>query len=177
MLLADHTHITDDDHFLLRPKGDPVDAQIIASSRMQNLQFTLAAPIWGMGSGPQQNSGYQHHQTMVALNQNEGVVGHPPFTYENGVAIGAVSVITSEERYEACRSGLSSAIANKALDDGRGCILVVFAQDFYFQLLDTALFQVLIEAVLNEHTMSFDSICVFDQQPGFFVERARRIAA
>jgi len=59
-LFADHIGASDDDQFALRPEGDPIDAQIIMSGRSSNLQLTLAAPNWGSGEGPQENSGYQH---------------------------------------------------------------------------------------------------------------------
>ena len=117
------------------------------------------------------NSGYQHHQIMAALNENEFVVGYPPFANENGVAMGAIGAISNEGRDHACRGGLTSAIATKALYDGRGSTLVVFAQDFYMQLLDAYLLGALVDTVLSKQSLSFDSICVFDNQPGFFVER------
>ena len=119
-LFADHLGISDDDLFLLRPEGDPVDAQIIASSRTLALQFTLAAPSWGPEDGPNENSGYQQHQIMRALNENEVVVDYPPFASEDGIATGQVCSISDEDRDRACRKGLTSAIARKALYDGCG---------------------------------------------------------
>jgi hypothetical protein len=169
-LFANHMCLSDDDQFLLTAEGDPVDAQITTVSGTLSLQLTLAAPIWGDGTGAQQNSGYQQHQIMVALNENECVIGYPPFAYENGVAIGEIGAISNEDRDRACRSGLASAIANKASHDGNGCILVVFAQDFYAQLSDVTLLRNLVDTVLSEYSLSFDSVCVFDSQPGFFVE-------
>lgn len=108
---------------------------------------------------------------MVALNENECVIGHPPFTSKNGIATGAVTVISGEDRHNACHRGLTSAIANKASYDGRGYTLAVFAQDFYFQLLQATVFQALVDTVLRQHRLHFDSVSVFDSQPGFFVER------
>lgn len=170
-LYADHVGMSDGDQFLLRPEGDPVDAQIIAPNQTVNLQLTLAAPIWGSSTGSQANSGYQHHQTMAALNENEFVVGYPPFANENGVAMGTIGAISNRDRDNACLSGLTAAFANKALHDGRGSTLVVFAQEFYMQLLDVAFLGALVDAILNEHKLSFDRVCVFDSQPGFFVTR------
>jgi hypothetical protein len=171
-LLADHIGVADNDRFLLRPEGDSFDAEVLAGKRTLRLQLTLAAPIWGTGNGPHRNSGYQHHQTMVALNEHGCVMGHPPFTCENDVAVGAVNVITSEDRHQACLRGLASAISNKKLCDGRGLILGVFAQDFYFQLLDTKVFQGIVDMVLTDHRLSFDLVCVFDQPPNFLVKRS-----
>ncbi len=170
-LYADHVGLSGDDEFLLRPEGDPIDAQIFTANQIVNLQLTLAAPIWGFASGPQGNSGYQHHQIMAALNENEFVVGYPPFHYENGIATGAFDVIGKADRDNACRNGLASAIGNKALHDGRGTTLVVFAQEFYMQLLDVSLLGALVDTVLSKQSLRFDSVCVFDNQPGFFVER------
>jgi hypothetical protein len=170
-LFADHTRISDDEQFLLRPEGDPIDAQIVGGGRTLNLQFTLAAPIWGAGDGAQGNSGYQQHQLMVALNESECVVGYPPFIAEDGIAMGETSVSSNADRHTACRKGLSSSIANKIPFDGRGCTLAVFAQEFYMQLLDTTLFKELVDAVLEDHRLRFDTVCVFDSEPGFFVER------
>jgi hypothetical protein len=170
-LFADHLRISDDQHFLLKPEGDPIDAQIIDSGRALNLQLTLAAPIWGTGDGAQQNSGYQQHQVMVALNESECVVGYPPFRNEDGIAMGAIDAISNEDRNTACRKGLSSSIANKAPLDGRGCTLAVFAQEFNMQLLDITLFKELVDAVLKDYRLRFDTVCIFDSEPGFFVER------
>jgi len=108
---------------------------------------------------------------MVALNENEVVVGYPPFASDNGVASGEICAISNEQRDRACRGGLAAAIAKKALHDGRGCTLVVFAQDFYCQLLDCKLFAALVEAVLEEHRLTFDSVSVMDSHDGFFVEK------
>ena len=173
-LYADHKGLSDADEFLLRPEGDPVDAQIVSANQTVNLQLTLAAPIWGSASGSQGNSGYQHHQIMAALDTNEFVVGYPPFRNENGVATGTVEIVSNEDRDIACRKGLTSAITNKALHDGRGSTLVVFAQEFYMQLLEVSRLGALVDALLRKQSLSFDSICVFDSQPGFFVERVGR---
>ena len=108
---------------------------------------------------------------MVALNENAVVVGYPPFTSRNGIAWGEVCTISNEERDKACRKGLSAAVARKSMHDGGDCTLAVFAQEFYEQLLDAILFERLVDAVLAEHRLGFDSVCVFDNQPGFFVER------
>jgi hypothetical protein len=170
-LFADHTRISDDEQFLLRPEGDPVDAQIVGGGRTLNLQFTLAAPIWGAGYGAQQNSGYQQHQLMVALNESECVVGYPPFITENGIAMGEMDAISNEDRDAACRRGLSSSTANKTSFDGRGCTLAVFARDFYKELLHATLFEGMVDAVLQNYRLRFDSACVYDSEPGFFVER------
>jgi hypothetical protein len=171
-LYADHLGLSDDQKFLLKPDGDPVDAQIVVANKTVNLQLTLAAPIWGTPKGGQANSGYQHHQIMTALNENECVVGYPPFTIEDGVAIGEIGAISNDDRDNACRNGLASAIANKALHDGRGSTLLIFAQTFYMQLLGVAVLDSLVDTILTKHRLSFDSICVFDSQLGFFVERA-----
>jgi hypothetical protein len=169
-LFADHTGLSDGDQFLLRPEGDPIDAQVVTGDGTLSLQFTLAAPSW-------QNSGHQHHQVMRALNESDCVVGYPPYTSENGVAIGAVTCITTDDRRAACHTGLVSAITNKASFDGHGCILAVYAQDFYMQLLEAYLFRALVDAVMEQHRLSFDATCVFDNQPGFFVERTRPLAS
>lgn len=170
-LYADHIGLSDDDEFLLRPDGDAIDAQIVAGNHLVNLQMTLAAPIWGAATGAQRNSGYQHHQIMAALNENEVVVGYPPFANKDGVAMGTVGAISNQDRDSACRCGLTSALANKALYDGGGLTLLVFAQEFYMQLLDASLLAALVDAILREHRLSFDRVCVFDSQPGFFVAR------
>ena len=171
-LFADHRGIADSAQFLLRPGGDRIDADIIESGQTTHLQLTLAAPIWGSRVGPHENSGYQQHQIMAALNENDIVIGYPPFESVDGVATGEICSVSSEERDEACRRGLSAAAAKKALHDGRGCSLVVFAQDFYCQLLDPASFAALVGAVLAKHILSFDSIYVLDSHEGFFVEFA-----
>ena len=111
---------------------------------------------------------------MVALNENEIVVGYPPFVSEGGIATGEVVAVSSEDRDLACRRGLRSALAKKKLHDGRGIILVVLAQDFYCQLLDCGSFSKLAEAVLAEQSFSFDTVCVLDEHDGFFVRVARR---
>jgi hypothetical protein len=170
--LRGSTRLSDNAEFILRPEGDPVDAQIVAESQTIDLQLTLAAPIWGSADGPQGNSGYQHHQIMSALNSSVVVVGYPPFRDENGIAMGTIDAITGKDRDAACRKGLASAPAKKALHDGHGCTLVVFAQEFYMQLLDASALGALVDTVLSEQSMSFDSVCVFDSHPGFFVERA-----
>jgi hypothetical protein len=109
---------------------------------------------------------------MSALNSSVVVVGYPPFRDENGIAMGTIDAITGKDRDAACRKGLASALAKKALHDGHGCTLVVFAQEFYMQLLDASALGALVDTVLSEQSMSFDSVCVFDSHPGFFVERA-----
>jgi hypothetical protein len=167
-LFADHRGIADNAQFLLRPKGDRVDADILEFGQTTHLQLTLAVPIWGPG-------GYQQHQIMAALNESDVVIGYPPFQHIDGVAHGKICSVSSEERDEACRRGLSSTIQKKALFDGRGYSLVVHAQDFYFQLLDRTSFAQLVGAVLAQHTLSFDSVYVLDSHEGFFVEAAQRI--
>jgi hypothetical protein len=168
-VFADHIGAPDDDQFLINPDGGPVDAQIIAERRTLNLQFTLAVPQWD-------ESGYQHHKVMKALNAAQCVVGHPPFALDDGVAMGAIVAITNEDRDRACRRGLEAAIANKALQDGRAIKLAVFAQEFFLQLLDVQLLGTIVDNVLGSKSLSFDSICVFDSQPGFFVERRMQAA-
>ena len=160
-LFADHAGFSDDAQFVLSLEGDSVvDALIIVDGHRRNLQFTLAAPIWGEGPSANGNSGYQHHQVMAALNEHECVVGYPPYSVEDGIAIGEIDTITSDQRDVACRIGLSSAISKKALYDGRGCTLIVFAQDFYCQLIDVELFQALVDTVLSEQGLSFEfSVC------------------
>jgi hypothetical protein len=171
-LFGDHQGIADSAQFLLRPAGDPVDADIIGSGRITHLQLTLAAPVWGAGVGPHENSGYQQHQIMAALNENDIVIGYPPFESVNRVATGTTCSVSSEEGDEACRRGLSATAEKKALYDGRGCSLVVFAQDFYLQLLDSASFATLVGAVRTQHRLTFDSTYVLDSHAGFFVELA-----
>ena len=169
-LFGDHKGIADSAQFFLRPEGDRVDADIIEPARTTHLQLTLAAPVWGSGTGPHENSGYQQHQIMAALNANDIVIGYPPFDCVDGVATGEICSISSEESDEACRRGLSAAATKKALHDGRGCTLIVFAQGFYCQLLDRTSFAALVGAVLAKHTLSFDLIYVLDSHEGFCVE-------
>jgi hypothetical protein len=107
---------------------------------------------------------------MDALNDFGMVVGYPPFSAEHGVAIGAFGCVTSEDRDRACVEGLRIAIDNKATHDGRGCTLAVFAQEFYLQLLEVSSLSRLALTVLGECSLNFDSVCIFDSHPGFFVQ-------
>jgi hypothetical protein len=168
-LFATHMDMFDGDTFLLRPEGDPIDADLVASGQKLNLQFTLAAPIW---AGTHRNSGYQHHQIMAALNEHAVVSGYPPYVSRGDVAEGEIQTVTSDDRDRACESGLLAALENKALHDGRGCWLVIFAQDYYMQLLELCRFEALVEKALSQQRLSFDAVCVFDSKPGFFVLRS-----
>jgi hypothetical protein len=170
-VFADQVGFPDEDHFVLMPAGDPVDARIVGQRETLDLQLTLAAPIWGSEKGPQQNSGYQHHQIVVALNENAVVVGYPPYAGTAGVAEGRIDAISNEDRDRACLKGLSTAVAKKAPYDGGGCALAIFAQEFYMHLLEVPPLELLVDAVLKEHPLRFDSVSVFDSHPGFFVRR------
>jgi hypothetical protein len=169
-LLAQHICLPDEAEFLLRHEGDRIDAQIFSSVDALDLQITLAGPIWGNRAGAHENSGYQQHQIMVALNTSDCVVGYPPFGFKDGIATGEIAAVSSEDRDTACERGLSSAIANKALHDGRGCTLVIFAQDFYLQLLDVNILSALVDKVLGRYPVTFDLVYVFDSQEGFFAK-------
>ena len=161
-LLADHIGWADDDSFMLMPDGNAIDVRVFVDGRATDVQFTLAAPHFA-------GRGYQQHLILKALNESECVSGYPPYRIEGGIAYGATGVFRDEDRWDACFAGLSQAIANKALHDGRGCNLAVFAQEFRLHLLEPVRFRALIEAVLAGYTLSFESVCVFDIQSGFFV--------
>lgn len=163
-ILADRIGWADDDSFVLMPEGDAVDVRVDVDGKSADIQFTLAAPHW-------RGRGYQQHSILKALNECECVSGYPPYSIgEDGIALGASGVLRDEDRWDACFVGLSQAIANKAAHDGRGCVLAVFAQEFYLQLLEPAHLRALGEIVVTGHSLSFESVCIFDNQPGFFIE-------
>lgn len=157
--------------FVIKPDGDPVDAVLNVGGDDIDIQITLAAPVWGKSSGGQANSGYQHHQQMAALNTAEVVSGWPPYTLKDGVAWGAVDCVVGDDRDRACLSGLLNTLSKKSLHDGRNCTLAVLARDFYFNLLDFSLFQSIANQALDRSKLNFQSVAIFDGEPGFFVER------
>ena len=160
-ILADRVGWADDDLFVLMPDGNAVDVRVFVEGSSTDIQFTLAAPHWG-------GRGYQQHLIMKALNECECV--SPPYSIdEDGIAYGVAGVLREEDRWDACFAGLSQAIAKKAAHDGRECVLAVFAQEFYIQLLRPARLRELAEAVLSQYTLSFKAVCLFDNQPKFFV--------
>jgi hypothetical protein len=167
-VFADQIALSDEDQFMLMPEGHYVDARIfVAGGGSRDIQITVTAPRWSEG-------GYQHHLFLKALNEHEFVVGYPPFNSDGEVAVGETDAFRNEDRDRACRLGLSDAVANKVRFDGRGCTLIVFAQEFYVQLLDVSLLSDLVDSILEDHALTFDSVCVFDSRPGFFVERPSR---
>lgn len=167
-LYADQTKLGDHETFLIMPEGDAVDAIVTSRDDTIKLQLTLAAPIWG--NSPETNSGYQHHQVMVALNQAKVVSGWPPFHIRDEVAYGEIQSLKGDDRDIACLSGLVAALRRKALFDGRGCTLAILARDFYLNLLELPLFEEIVGRALEAQPVAFDSVAVFDSEPSFFVE-------
>jgi hypothetical protein len=157
--------------FMIKPEGDPVDAVLNLGGDDIDFQITLAAPRWGKSPGGQANPGYQHHQQMDALNRAEIVSGWPPYTFKDGVAWGEIDCLVGDERDQACLSGLLDALSKKSRHDGRNCTLAVLARDFHLNLLDFSLFESIASQALDSSKISFQSVAIFDGEPGFFVER------
>jgi hypothetical protein len=177
LIYANQIGADDQCTFLIKPEGHPVDAVLGVEERNINLQITLAAPLWGKPIGKLANPGYQHHQTMLALNEADIVSGWPPFVIEGGVARGMVDCLVGDDRDNACLTGLESALSRKSHFHGRECTLAVLARDFYFNLLDFSLFEQIVQRALRRSNLKFQSVAIFDSEPGFFVEQVVQPAA
>lgn len=164
LLLANQLHAKDDDVFSISEEGSVVDATLFSGSKLLRLQITVTAPLFG-------TRGYQFHETLAALNRADCVVGHAPFEFANGVATGDHSVLSNEERDLACLNGLKTALRKKQRHRGNGISLAVFAQEFYFHLIELGELQRIANDALEAHPLTFDRLFVFDSQPGFFIQK------
>jgi hypothetical protein len=145
--------------FTLLPVQSEVDVRVVTQREIIDLQFTLAAPNWGRG--------YRQHEIRQALNDCKIVSGYPPYKIEGGIAFGDNAVLEGSKRWEACVRGLEQALVNKLSQDGRGCVLAVYAEEFYFHLLELKDFNELCSEVLRRLALNFKSIWIFDHQAGF----------
>jgi len=168
-LYAEGKALPDEAKFRLMPDGHATDVELILPGGNLACQVTVADPSWA-DEGPGSSGGYLHHLRMECLREGRPAFGGANVSKTKGRIVSSPHARDVAGDLVACRRSLTKAIRRKAVHDGTGCTLLIYARGQRFLLIDFDMAALVAEAVRDSAATNFASIVVFDNR--FFWESA-----
>jgi hypothetical protein len=168
-LYAEGKALPDEARFQLMPDGHATDVELILPRGKLACQVTVADPSWAE-EGPGSSGGYLHHLQMECLREGRPAFGGANTAKTEGKIVSTPHARHVTEDLVACRRSLANAIRRKAVHDGTGCTLLIYARGQRFLLIDFDMATLVADAVRNAAASRFAGIAIVDNR--FFWESA-----